>query len=75
VTVNDYLARRDAAWMGQIYHFLGLSTGVINSSGGTGPDSASYLFDLSYEPPVGQGYRHLRPVSRKETYAADITYG
>jgi preprotein translocase subunit SecA len=75
VTVNDYLARRDAAWMGQIYHFLGLSIGVINSSGGTGPDSASYLFDLSYEPPVGQGYRHLRPVSRKETYAADITYG
>ncbi|NCC28837.1 MAG: preprotein translocase subunit SecA, partial [Gammaproteobacteria bacterium] len=75
VTVNDYLARRDAAWMGQIYHFLGLSTGVINSSGGTGPDSASYLFDPSYEPPVGQGYRHLRPVSRKETYAADMTYG
>ncbi|QVL46805.1 MAG: preprotein translocase subunit SecA [Thiocapsa sp.] len=75
VTVNDYLARRDAAWMGQIYHFLGLSTGVINSSGGTGPDSASFLFDLSYEPPVGQGYRHMRPVSRKETYAADITYG
>ncbi|WP_373510299.1 preprotein translocase subunit SecA [Thiocapsa sp.] len=75
VTVNDYLARRDAAWMGQIYHFLGLSTGVINSSGGTGPDSASFLFDLSYEPPAGQGYRHLRPVSRKETYAADITYG
>ncbi|MFB1485574.1 MULTISPECIES: preprotein translocase subunit SecA [unclassified Thiocapsa] len=75
VTVNDYLARRDAAWMGQIYHFLGLSTGVINSSGGTGPDSASYLFDPSYEPPVGQGYRHMRPVSRKETYAADITYG
>jgi preprotein translocase subunit SecA len=75
VTVNDYLARRDAAWMGQIYHFLGLSVGVINSSGGTGPDSASYLFDPAYEPPVGQGYRHLRPVSRKETYAADITYG
>jgi preprotein translocase subunit SecA len=75
VTVNDYLARRDAAWMGQIYHFLCLSTGVINSSGGTGPDSASFLFDLSYEPPAGQGYRHLRPVSRKETYAADITYG
>jgi preprotein translocase subunit SecA len=75
VTVNDYLARRDAAWMGQIYHFLGLSVGIINSSGGMGPDSASYLFDPAYEPPVGQGFRHLRPVSRKETYAADITYG
>ena len=75
VTVNDYLARRDAAWMGQIYRFLGLSVGVINSSGGLGPDAASYLFDPAYEPPSGQGHRHLRPVSRKETYAADITYG
>ncbi|MCG6896603.1 MAG: preprotein translocase subunit SecA, partial [Thiocapsa sp.] len=62
VTVNDYLARRDAAWMGQIYRFLGLSVGVINSSGGLGPDAASYLFDPAYEPPSGQGHRHLRPV-------------
>ena len=38
VTVNDYLARRDAGWMGRLYHFLGMSTGVINSSGGMGPD-------------------------------------
>ncbi|MBK1643377.1 preprotein translocase subunit SecA [Thiocapsa imhoffii] len=75
VTVNDYLARRDAAWMGQIYHFLGLSVGVINSSGGLGPDSASFLFDPSFEPTDGLGYRHLRPVSRQQTYAADITYG
>jgi len=45
VTVNDYLARRDAAWMGKIYHFLGLSIGVINSSGGKGPDSSSYQYD------------------------------
>ncbi len=75
VTVNDYLARRDAAWMGRIYHFLGLSVGVINSSGGLGPDMASYRFDPDYEPPAGQGYRHMRPVTRRETYAADITYG
>jgi preprotein translocase subunit SecA len=75
VTVNDYLARRDAAWMGQIYHFLGLSVGVINSSGGQGPDSSSYLYDPSFEPADGQGYRHLRPVTRRETYHADITYG
>ncbi|MCG8071599.1 MAG: preprotein translocase subunit SecA, partial [Candidatus Thiodiazotropha taylori] len=74
VTVNDYLARRDAAWMGRIYHFLGLSTGVINSSGGAGPDSTSYLYDPEYDGANG-GYLHLRPVSRKEAYAADITYG
>jgi len=75
VTVNDYLARRDAEWMGRSYDFLGLSVGVINSSGGMGPDAASYQYDPSYEPPAGQGYRHLRPVTRKEAYAADITYG
>jgi preprotein translocase subunit SecA len=74
VTVNDYLARRDAAWMGRIYHFLGMSTGVINSSGGMGPDSASYLFDPDYDGTNG-GYPHLRPVTRREAYAADITYG
>jgi len=74
VTVNDYLARRDAAWMGRVYHFLGLSTGVINSSGGTGPDSASFLFDPDYEGDTG-GHKHLRPCSRREAYAADITYG
>ncbi len=75
VTVNDYLARRDAAWMGRIYHFLGLSVGVINSSGGMGPDAASYRYDPGYDPEEGQGYRHLRPVTRRESYAADITYG
>ncbi|MET0066311.1 MAG: preprotein translocase subunit SecA [Candidatus Thiodiazotropha sp.] len=74
VTVNDYLARRDAAWMGRLYHFLGLSTGVINSSGGMGPDSSSYLFDPEYDGKSG-GYLHLRPVTRREAYAADITYG
>ncbi len=79
VTVNDYLARRDAAWMGQIYHFLGLSVGVVNSSGGQGPDAASYLYDPDHDPgresTEGHGYRHLRPVTRRETYHADITYG
>ena len=75
ITVNDYLARRDAIWMGRIYHALGLSVGVINSSGGMGPDTASYLYDPGFEAPASGGYRHLRPVSRKETYAADITYG
>ena len=74
VTVNDYLARRDAAWMGRIYHFLGLSVGVINSSGGMGPDSASYLYDPSYDGSAG-GYPQIRPVTRAEAYRADITYG
>jgi preprotein translocase subunit SecA len=75
VTVNDYLARRDAAWMGQIYHFLGLSVGVINSSGGMGPDAASYLYDPDYDPTDGKGFRHLRPSTRRDAYHADITYG
>ena len=75
VTVNDYLARRDATWMGRIYHALGLTVGVINSSGGLGPDSASYRYDPSFESPGAEGYRYLRPVTRKESYAADITYG
>jgi len=74
VTVNDYLARRDAAWMGRLYSFLGLTTGVINSSGGMGADSASFLFDPEYPGAEGD-YKQLRGVTRKEAYAADITYG
>ena len=74
VTVNDYLARRDAAWMGRIYRFLGLTVGVINSSGGMGPDTASYIYDPAYDGSAG-GYPHMRPVTRAEAYGADITYG
>jgi len=74
VTVNDYLARRDAGWMGRLYHFLGMSTGVINSSGGAGPDTSSYILDPEYEGDAG-GFKHLRAVSRKEAYSCDITYG
>jgi preprotein translocase subunit SecA len=74
ITVNDYLARRDAEWMGRLYHFLGLSVGIINGSGGQGPDSSSYRFDPEFSAADG-GYRHLRPVTRREAYAADITYG
>ncbi|MFP4162331.1 MAG: preprotein translocase subunit SecA, partial [Ectothiorhodospira sp.] len=74
ITVNDYLARRDAAWMGRLYHALGLSVGVINSSGGRGADNASYLFDPAF-PGSDEAPVHLRPVTRKEAYAADITYG
>ena len=99
VTVNDYLAKRDTVWMGQIYHFLGLSVGCITHD-------AAYLYDPEYtrENPKFQssnnkqipnsndqnseldkkrdvlgGFKvfeeYLRPVSRKEAYQADITYG
>lgn len=70
VTVNDYLAQRDAGWMGQIYHFLGLSVGVII------PD-ASYIYDPSYtnEAHEDDRFKHLRPCTRQEAYRADITYG
>ncbi|MDX1604780.1 MAG: preprotein translocase subunit SecA, partial [Candidatus Competibacterales bacterium] len=74
ITVNDYLARRDADWMGRIYHALGLSVGVINASGGRGPDSSSYRYDPDYAGDAG-GWPKLRPVTRREAYAADITYG
>jgi len=66
ITVNDYLARRDAQWMGPLYQALGLSVGVIQSY--QGPDSPnSFIMD--------QGDETLRPSSRREAYAADITYG
>jgi len=78
VTVNDYLARRDAAWMGQVYEYLGLSVGVVTSSG-------AYLYDASHvqkeedaerdtEGSFRVFYDFLRPASKKEAYAADITY-
>jgi len=70
VTVNDYLAQRDAGWMGQIYNFLGLTTGVII------PDE-SFVYDTEYENKehFDQRLKHLRPASRQEAYNADITYG
>ncbi len=70
VTVNDYLAQRDAGWMGELYHFLGLSTGVI-------VNDASFIYDPEYdnENHDDPRMRKLRPVTRKEAYAADITYG
>ena len=62
VTVNDYLARRDALWMGKVYSFLGLSVGCLQHE-------SSYVLDSSDDPP------NLRSVSRNEAYRADITYG
>ncbi len=70
VTVNDYLARRDAGWMSQIYSALGLSVGII-------VHEQAFLFDPAYESPDALDERttHLRPVERRAAYAADITYG
>ena len=67
VTVNDYLARRDAQWMGPLFAFLGLSLGVITHD-------TSYLFDADYQSGEERTAR-LRPVTRREAYAADVTYG
>src|SRR3990167_9210143 len=83
VTVNDYLSRRDAVWMGEIYDALGLSVGIINHE-------ASFLYDASRIPAEDAAqddatrdaagafkvvHEYLRPCSRREAYAADITYG
>ncbi|MBI1888597.1 MAG: preprotein translocase subunit SecA [Candidatus Spechtbacteria bacterium] len=81
VTVNDYLAKRDTVWMGQIYGALGLSVGSI-------VHDQAYLYDSAYQTSkdprdeardVLGGFKieesYLRPCSRKEAYAADITYG
>ena len=70
ITVNDYLARRDAGWMGQIYHAMGLSIGVI-------VHDEAFLFDPTYdnEQVLDEATEHLRPVSRHEAYMTDITYG
>lgn len=67
ITVNDYLAKRDAQWMGTLYHFLGLSVGVIQHD-------SSFLYDPTYVT-LDKRYNHLRPCTRQEAYRADITYG
>ena len=77
ITVNDYLARRDAVWMGQVYNALGLSVGCITHD-------SSFLYDPEHtskdkERDILGGFKvvheFLRPCSRKEAYGADITYG
>ena len=67
VTVNDYLAKRDAQWMGPLYHALGLSVGVIQHD-------ASFLFDPNFDA-SDKRLQHLRPCTRHEAYRADLTYG
>jgi len=70
VTVNDYLAQRDAGWNGPVFDFLGLTVGVIINN-------ASFIYDKEYENEEHEDerFRHLKPCTRKEAYAADVTYG
>jgi preprotein translocase subunit SecA len=70
VTVNDYLSRRDCGWMGPVYYLLGLSCGVIIHE-------AAFVYDPTYteENTTDERLIHLKPVTRKEAYLADITYG
>ncbi|MEQ1794235.1 MAG: preprotein translocase subunit SecA, partial [Nitrospira sp.] len=67
ITVNDYLAKRDAQWMAQLYHALGLSVGIIQHD-------ASFLYDPAYDA-ADRRLQSLRPCTRREAYHADITYG
>jgi preprotein translocase subunit SecA len=67
VTVNDYLAKRDAQWIGAVFHRLGMSVGSIQHEG-------AFLFDPDFQA-TDERLRDLRPVTRREAYAADVTYG
>ncbi|MSQ28340.1 MAG: preprotein translocase subunit SecA [Dehalococcoidia bacterium] len=67
ITVNDYLAKRDAQWMGPVYHLLGFSVASIQHE-------AAFMYDPGYSVEDPR-YNHLRPISRREAYDADITYG
>ena len=70
VTVNDYLARRDAGWMGPIFHMLGMSTSAMISE-------QSFRYDPEHEEASATDSRlkHLKPITRKEAYLSDVTYG
>ncbi len=74
ITVNDYLARRDARWMGPIYQLLGLSIGVLQMAARTDNGKKAFLVDLSVSSPH-EDQNQMRLIPRKEAYEADITYG
>ena len=74
VTVNDYLARRDARWMAPIYHLLGLSVGVLQMAAVTENGQKAFLVDFERESPH-EDQRYLRMVDRRLAYEADVTYG
>ena len=74
VTVNDYLARRDARWMGPIFRMLGMSVGILQMAAVTENGQKAFLYDPERESPH-EDQHHLRLVDRVEAYSADITYG
>ena len=74
VTVNDYLAKRDCNWMGPIYHALGVSVACINAMQSPDQPSPSFLYDPDFDSEDPK-WKHLRPITRRQAYEADITYG
>ena len=74
ITVNDYLARRDARWMAPIFHMLGLSVGVLQMAAATENGKKAFIVDFEKESPH-EDQRHLRLVDRRLAYECDITYG
>ncbi|MGC8667555.1 MAG: preprotein translocase subunit SecA [Chthonomonadales bacterium] len=75
VTANDYLSKVGAVWMGPIYHLLGMTVGIIQGqSPETGDEGGSYIYDPDYEDPDPR-FTYCRPITRREAYACDITYG
>jgi preprotein translocase subunit SecA len=74
ITVNDYLARRDARWMAPIFHLLGLSVGVLQMAAATENGKKAFIIDFEKESPH-EDQRHLRLVDRRLAYECDITYG
>jgi len=74
VTVNDYLARRDARWMGPIFDFHGMSVGVLQQAARTESGRKAFIYDPTRDS-VQEDIHRLRMVDRKEAYATDVTYG
>ncbi len=74
ITVNDYLARRDARWMAPIFHALGISVGVLQMAAATENGKKAFIVDFEKESPH-EDQHHLRLVDRVEAYNADVTYG
>src|SRR3990170_2015240 len=74
ITVNDYLARRDARWMGPIFDFLGLSVGILQEAARTENGRKAFVYDPSRES-VQEDVHQLRIVDRRLAYLADVTYG
>ena len=75
VTVNDYLARRDAYWMSPIYNALGVTVASIYPVQSSAEQLPALIYDANYQDEKDKRWPHFRPVTRREAYAADITYG